>query len=102
MGMFARTLFPHRAMPKGQANYGHPPEQDEFDRCYGVETSTRVHLTDLKIDSPNWIYAGGCKIIGVEFSSELHDIAEVPGNRSRLHGFHAVRNTTRTAGRVPL
>jgi len=93
--------------------------QDEFDLRYGVETSTRVHLTDLKIDSPNWIYAGGycplplrsfmkrfprCRfvmrilylsilgperagfcwqasdlpfrrIIGVEFSPELHNIA---------------------------
>ncbi len=93
--------------------------QDEFDLRYGVETSTRVHLTDLKIDSPNWIYAGGYwptstaiihealaalpirfadfvfidfgsgkgrvllqasdlpfrRIVGVEFSSELHDIA---------------------------
>lgn len=93
--------------------------QDDFDLRYGVETSTRVHLTDLKIDSPNWIYAGGYwptstaiirealsalpirfedfvfvdfgsgkgrvllqasdlpfrKIIGVEFSSELHNIA---------------------------
>jgi hypothetical protein len=104
---------------KARHNYGHPPVQDEFDLRYGVETSTRVHLTDLKIDSPNWIYAGGYwptstevihealsalpirfedfvfldfgsgkgrvllqasdlpfrKIIGVEFSSELHDIA---------------------------
>jgi hypothetical protein len=93
--------------------------QDEFDLQYGVETSTRVHPTDLKIDSPNWIYAGGYwptptevvrgtlsaltiryedfvfvdfgsgkgrvllqasdfpfrRIIGVEFSSELHNIA---------------------------
>jgi SAM-dependent methyltransferase len=93
---------------------------DEFDVRYGVETTTRVHLTDLKIDSPNWVYAGGYwptppdvftealsgleisfkdfsfidlgsgkgrvllmasdypfrEIIGVEFSPELHAIAE--------------------------
>ena len=99
--------------------FNRPAKQDEFDLRYGVETSTRVHLTDLKIDSPNWIYAGGYwptstaiihealaalpirfedfvfvdfgsgkgrvllqasdlpfrKIIGVEFSRELNDIA---------------------------
>ena len=104
---------------KAKANYERPAVEDEFDRRYGVETSTRVHLTDLKIDSENWIYAGGYwpsstevirealaaisiryedfvfvdfgsgkgrvllqasdlafrKIIGVEFSSELHNIA---------------------------
>jgi len=104
---------------KAKANYERPPVEDEFDLRYGVETSTRVHLTDLKIESENWIYAGGywpsatevvgealsaisirCedfvfvdfgsgkgrvllqasdlpfrKIIGVEFSSELHNIA---------------------------
>ena len=104
---------------KAKKNYQRPAVADEFDLQHGVETSTRVHLTDLKIDSPNWIYAGGYwptsteiihevlsalpirseefvfidfgsgkgrvllqasdlpfrKIIGVEFSSELHDIA---------------------------
>jgi hypothetical protein len=104
---------------KAKHNYDRPAVQDEFDLRYGVETSTRVHLTDLKIDSPNWIYAGGYwptsteiisealselpirfedfvfidfgsgkgrvllqasdrpfrKIVGVEFSSELNDIA---------------------------
>ena len=34
-------------------------DQDEFDRQHGVETTKRVHLTDLEIDSPNWIYADG-------------------------------------------
>lgn len=104
---------------KAKRNFERPALQDEFDLRYGVETSTRVHLTDLKIDSPNWIFAGGywptsteiiheaisalpirCedfvfvdfgsgkgrvllqasdlpfrRIIGVEFSSELHNIA---------------------------
>ena len=104
---------------KAKRNFERPAVQDEFDLSYGVETSTRVHLTDLKIDSPNWIYAGGYwptsteiihealsalpilyedfvfvdfgsgkgrvllqasdlpfrRIIGVEFSSELHNIA---------------------------
>jgi hypothetical protein len=44
---------------RAKRNYSPPLVEDEFDRLYGVETSTRVHLTDLKIDSPNWIYAGG-------------------------------------------
>jgi hypothetical protein len=104
---------------KAKRIFERPPVQDEFDLRYGVETSTRVHLTDLKIDSPNWIYAGGYwptstaiihealsalpiryedfvfvdfgsgkgrvllqasdlpfrRIIGVEFSPELHNIA---------------------------
>ena len=104
---------------KARRIFERPPLQDEFDLRYGVETSTRVHLTDLKIDSPNWIYAGGYwptstaiirealsalpiryedfvfvdfgsekgrvllqasnlpfrRIIGVEFSPELHNIA---------------------------
>ena len=34
-----------------------PP--DEFDIRYGVETTKRVHLSDLQIDSPNWSYAEG-------------------------------------------
>lgn len=107
------------AYQKAKRNYERPAVQDEFDLRYGVETSTRVHPTDLKIDSPNWIFAAGywptsteiihealsslpirCedfvfvdfgsgkgrvllqasdlpfrRIIGVEFSSELHNIA---------------------------
>jgi SAM-dependent methyltransferase len=95
-------------------------DQDQFDVQHGVETTKRVHLTDLEIDSPNWIHADGYwptpshvfqnalselktnydnlvfidfgsgkgrvllmasefpfrKIIGVEFSSQLHAIAE--------------------------
>jgi hypothetical protein len=30
---------------------------DEFDLIHGVETSVRVHTTDLLINSPNWIHA---------------------------------------------
>jgi hypothetical protein len=104
---------------KVNRNFKRPAVQDEFDLRYGVETSIRVHLTDLKIDSPNWVYAGGYwptsteiihealsalpiryedfvfidfgsgkgrvllqasdfpfrRIVGVEFSSELHNIA---------------------------
>lgn len=100
-------------------NFNRASVQDEFDLRYGVETSTRVHPTDLEIDGPNWIDAAGYwptapefihealsalpirfedfifidfgsgkgrvllqasekpfqKVIGVEFSSELHDIA---------------------------
>lgn len=44
---------------RAKRSYERPVVQDEFDLQYGVETSTRVHPTDLKIDSPNWIYAGG-------------------------------------------
>jgi hypothetical protein len=100
-------------------NYRGHAVPSEFDLAHGVETSTRVHLTDLRIDSPNWICGAGYwptppkifeeafstfsiryedfefidfgsgkgrvlllasnypfrKIIGVEFSSELHSIA---------------------------
>ncbi len=34
-------------------------DSDEFDRQHGIETTKRVHLTDLEIESPNWIYADG-------------------------------------------
>ena len=94
--------------------------RDEFDLEHSVETSVRVHPTDLNIASPNWIHASpyfptpGCfltealsgldvgfedftfvdlgsgkgrvllmasefpfrRIIGVEFSPQLHTIAE--------------------------
>ena len=94
--------------------------RDEFDLEHGVETSVRVHPTDLNIASPNWIHASpyfptpSCflaeafsgldvrfedftfvdlgsgkgrvllmaseftfrRIIGVEFSPELHTLAE--------------------------
>ena len=104
---------------KARKNFNRPALQNEFDLRFGVETSTRVHLTDLKIDSPNWVHAGGYwptstaiihevistlpiryqdfvfidfgsgkgrvllqasdwpfrRIIGVEFASELHNVA---------------------------
>ena len=34
-------------------------DRNEFDLQHGVETTKRVHLSDLEIDSPNWIYADG-------------------------------------------
>jgi hypothetical protein len=105
---------------KARREFEHPVAPDDFDLRYGVETSTRVHGTDLKINSPNWVYSAGYwptsteitnealsalpipyedfvfvdfgsgkgrvllqashfpfrRIIGVEFSFELHDIAE--------------------------
>jgi hypothetical protein len=125
---------------KAKKNFNRPPKQDEFDLRYGVETSTRVHLTDLKIDSPNWVYAGGYwptstkiiqealsalpihfedfvfidfgsgkgrvllqasdlpfrKIIGVEFATELHDIAVkniaiYKGENQKCHQIESVR-----------
>jgi hypothetical protein len=93
---------------------------DDFDVKHGVETTSRVHITDLKVDSANWVNVGGYwptptglaqealeglpiryqdfafvdfgsgkgrvlmlasefpfrEIIGVEFSPELHAIAQ--------------------------
>jgi len=101
-------------------NYLDQRVNEDFDRQHGIETSKRVHLSDLKVESPNWIYCDGYwptppnvfqdalsaltskpedlvfvdfgsgkgrvllmaselpfrKIIGVEFSSELHGIAQ--------------------------
>jgi len=101
-------------------NYGRSLTPDSFDLTHGIETTSRVHLTDLNIESPNWIHAGGYwpsptdlvkealselkiryedfvfvdfgsgkgrvlliaselpfrKVIGVEFSAELHAIAQ--------------------------
>jgi SAM-dependent methyltransferase len=112
------TLF--RQYAKHRKSYVKQRVQDDFDREHGIETSKRVHLSDLKVDSPNWIYCDGYwptppeifqeaiaslsskpedlvfidfgsgkgrvllmasefpfrKIIGVEFSSELHEIAQ--------------------------
>jgi SAM-dependent methyltransferase len=112
------TLLRHYL--KNRKSYVTYKARDEFDELHGIETAKRVHLTDLKIDSPNWIYADGYwptppdvfqdalsglnsrhenltfidfgsgkgrvllmasefpfrKIVGVEFSSELHAIAE--------------------------
>src|ERR1039458_6395247 len=44
---------------KSREDYPALAVPDEFDVIHGVETSTRVHPTDLTIDSPNWICAGG-------------------------------------------
>jgi hypothetical protein len=112
------TLLRHYL--KIRKNYVNYRIQDEFDLHHGIETSKRVHLTDLKVESPNWIYSDGYwptppevfqeailslssepedlvfidfgsgkgrvllmasefpfrKIIGVEFSRELHIIAQ--------------------------
>jgi len=112
------TLLRHYL--KSRKIYLAPPKNDEFDRQHGIETSQRVHLSDLEVESPNWIYCEGYwptppdvfqdalsalkskpedlvfidfgsgkgrvllmaselpfrKIIGVEFSSELHAIAQ--------------------------
>jgi hypothetical protein len=51
------TLIRHYV--KNRKSYVNYAVRDEFDQQHGIETSQRVHLTDLKIDSPNWIYADG-------------------------------------------
>jgi SAM-dependent methyltransferase len=51
------TLLRHYL--KNRKSYVNYRVRDEFDQLHGIETSKRVHLTDLKIDSPNWIYADG-------------------------------------------
>jgi hypothetical protein len=51
------TLLRHYL--KNRRSYVKYMVRDEFDAQHGIETSQRVHLTDLKIDSPNWIYADG-------------------------------------------
>lgn len=105
---------------KSRQRFIHYQDNHQFDLQHGVETTQRVHLTDLEIDSPNWIHADGYwptpprvfedalsglnstfenlvfidfgsgkgrvllmasefpfrKITGVEFSSQLHAIAE--------------------------
>lgn len=40
-------------------DYSGPAVAHPFDVAHGVETSTRVHSSDLQIDSPNRICAGG-------------------------------------------
>src|SRR6202167_3603941 len=51
------TLLRHYL--KIRKNYVNYRIQDEFDLQHGIETSKRVHLTDLKVESPNWIYSDG-------------------------------------------
>lgn len=36
-----------------------PRKPDPFDLTHGVETSQRIHQSDLKTDSENWVYAVG-------------------------------------------
>jgi SAM-dependent methyltransferase len=40
-------------------NYAKHAVLDEFDIAHGVETSTRVHRSDLRSSSPNWISCHG-------------------------------------------
>jgi SAM-dependent methyltransferase len=116
-------MLPRRIMRiyfRSVAGTSRTARPDEFDLKHDVETSARVHTSDLLIDSPNWIHAvpyiptpsglltevlrgfdinfqeftfvdfGSGKgrvllmaselpfrsIIGVEFSPELHEIAQ--------------------------
>ncbi len=86
VGLFAWAVFSHRPISKGQAQLcDRPPVQDEFDLRYGVETSTRVHLTDLKIDSPNWIYAGGYWPTSTEVIHEALSGVANPFRGLRVH-----------------
>ena len=48
-----------REYQTARRNYAQPALPDEFDSAHGVETCTRVHRSDLKVDSPNWISAAG-------------------------------------------
>ena len=54
-------LGPYRLLRNYQLtrrNYGDVTPH-AFDVRYGVETTKRVHLSDLEIESPNWAYAEG-------------------------------------------
>ena len=48
-----------RTYTRIQRNYKRELAPDPFDLAHGVETTSRVHMTDLQIESPNWIHAGG-------------------------------------------
>lgn len=50
-----RLIRNYRTAQRNYQNVG----PDDFDIRYGVETTKRVHLSDLHIDSPNWSYAEG-------------------------------------------
>jgi len=130
-----------RTYQRIQKNYRRPRVQDQFDLDHGVETSMRVHMTDLEIESPNWIYAGGYwptppalitdalsgldirfenfvfldfgsgkgrvlllasefpfqKIVGIEFSLELHAIAQENISRYKS-GTQKCRDITSVCG----
>ena len=51
------TLLQHYL--KNRKQYIADEQPNQFDLQHGVETTKRVHLSDLKIESPNWIYADG-------------------------------------------
>lgn len=51
------TLLQHYLKNREQYIADELPNQ--FDLQHGVETTKRVHLSDLEIESPNWIYADG-------------------------------------------
>src|ERR1700741_2612475 len=51
------TLLRHYL--RSRKSYVNYIDRDEFDLQHGIETTKRVHLTDLEIDSPNWIHADG-------------------------------------------
>jgi hypothetical protein len=44
---------------KNRKQYVSDDRLNQFDLQHGVETAKRVHLSDLEIASPNWIYADG-------------------------------------------
>jgi len=44
---------------RARTEFERPVAQDEFDLFYGVETSKRVHVSDLKINNPNWVHSAG-------------------------------------------
>jgi SAM-dependent methyltransferase len=119
-------------------NYRKLRAADAFDVAHGVETSKRVHPTDLAINSPNWINAVGywptptklaqeaiaslpikheqftfidigsgkgrvlliasefpfTRILGIEFSPELHAIAEenIRNYKSATQKCHQIRS----------
>jgi SAM-dependent methyltransferase len=54
------ALLPYRIVRKYRQSVANNPGvavSDEFDIEHGIETSVKVHTTDLDIASPNWIHA---------------------------------------------
>jgi SAM-dependent methyltransferase len=67
-------LFPYQIVRKyreAKANNAGFARSDEFDLAHGIETSVRVHPTDLEIANPNWIHASPY------FPTPSHLLAEV-------------------------
>jgi hypothetical protein len=52
----SQLIKEHRSLRHNYPGLGVP---DDFDLKHGVETTVRVHPTDLTIDSRNWIYSAG-------------------------------------------